>query len=111
MLAHEDHLLRRREDTELAASAELERELAEDLVAESVERADDRVVQSDRRVDVDALLHLGRGALGERDGEDLVRLRGTRGYEMDDARDEHEGLSSAGACDGKQWTGAVLDSD
>src|SRR2546423_1585024 len=92
MLAHEDHLLRRREDTELAASPELERELAEDLVAESVERADDRIVQPDRRVDVDALLHLGGGAFGERDGKDLVRLRRTRSDEMDDACRKNVGL-------------------
>ena len=74
VLADHDHLLRGREDTQLATPPKLERELAEDLVAESMERADHRVVQSDRRIDVDALLHLGRGALRERDRQDLVGL-------------------------------------
>ena len=55
MLTHEDHLLRRREDAKLAGPAKLESELAEDLVAEAMEGADDGVVQTDRRVDVDAL--------------------------------------------------------
>ena len=75
MLADQNDLLRRRQNAQLAAPPKLQGKLAEDLVAESVKGADDSVVQPDRSVDVNALLHLGGGALGEGDGEDLVRLR------------------------------------
>ena len=77
MLANEDDLLGAREDAQLAGAAELERELTEHLVAEAMEGLDRRVIQSERRVDVDALLHRRRGFLGEGDSKDLVRLRGT----------------------------------
>ena len=108
VLAHEDHLLRRREHAKLAGPAELECELAEDLVAESVESTDDRVVQTDRCVDVDALLHLVGGALGECDGQDLVRLRGARRDEVDDPRGQDMGLPRSGARDDKKRSGPVL---
>src|SRR5205814_8082987 len=97
------------EDAELAASPKLERELAEDLIAESMERANHCVVQPDRRVDVDALLHLGRSAFGERDGEDLVRLGRARGDEMDDACCQHVGLPCPGARHHKERAGPMLD--
>ena len=102
VLPDQDHLLGGREDPELAASPELQGELAEDLVAESVEGANDGVVQSDRRVDVDALLHLGRGPLGKGDRQDLVRLRGARGDEVDDPRGEDVGLPRPRARDDEQ---------
>ena len=108
MLTHEDHLLRRREDAKLAGPAKLESELAEDLVAEAMECADDGVVQADRRVDIDALLHLVGGALGECDGQDLVRLRGARRDEVDDPRGQDMGLPRSGASDDKKRPGPVL---
>src|SRR6266446_3276931 len=74
VLAHEDDLLGAGEDTELAGAPELERELAEDLVAGAVESLDRGVVQPKGRVEVDALLHPRRRLLGERDSKDLVRL-------------------------------------
>ena len=109
MLADEDHLLRAREDAQLARAAELERELAEHLVAEAVEGLDRRVVQPERRVEVDALLHPGRGLLGERHREDLVRLGGARRDEVDDTRGQHVGLARPRAGDDEERTGAVLD--
>ena len=109
VLAHEDHLLRRGEDPQLPGAAELEGELAEDLVTEPVEGADDRVVQPDRRVDVDALLHLRGGALGEGHREDLVRLRRERGDEMDDPCGEHVRLPRPGAGHDEERSGSVLD--
>src|SRR5438552_7465222 len=72
--------------------------------------ADDRVVQPNRRVDVDALLHLGGGAFGEGDGKDLVRLRRAGGDEMDDARGQDMGLPRPSAGDDQEGSGAVLDS-
>ena len=109
VLAHQDDLLRRRQHAQLAAPPELEGELAEDLVAESMEGADDRVVQTDRRVDVDPLLHLGGGAFGEGHRQNLVRFRRARGDEMDDARGEDVGLPGARAGHDEQRTGSVLD--
>src|SRR5947207_497555 len=109
VLADHDHLLCGREDAELATSPKLERELAEDLIAESMERANHCVVQPDRRVDVDALLHLGRGAFGERDGEDLVRLGRARSDEVNDPRGEDMGLPCPGARDHKERAGPMLD--
>ncbi len=74
-----------------------------------MERADDGVVQSDRRVDVDALLHLGGGAFGEGDGEDLVRLRRARSDEVDDACCQNMRLPRPSTSDYEQWTETVLD--
>jgi len=109
VLADEDHLLRRREDPQLPGPAELECELAEDLVAEPVEGPDDRIVQPDRGVDVDALLHLGCGALGEGHGQDLVRLRRARRDEMDDPRGQHMGLPRPSTGDNEERPGTVFD--
>ena len=111
VLANEDDLLRRRQDTEFPASPKLEGKFTEDLVAESVERADDRVVQTDRRVDVHALLHLGGGALGESHGKNLVGLRRTGCDQVDDPRGEHMGLAGARTGDDEERSGAMLDRD
>ena len=73
-----------------------------------MERPDHRVVQTDGRIDVDALLHLVRGALGERYGEDLVRLRGARGDEVNDPRGQDVSLPRAGARDDQKRSGTVL---
>jgi len=108
VFADEDDLFRRRQNAQLAAPAKLKGELAEDLVAESVERSDDRVVQPNRGVDVDALLHLGGGTFGEGDGQDLVRFRGARGDEMNDARGQNMGLPRPSARDHEQGSGTVL---
>ncbi len=109
MLADEDDLLRAGEDAELAAASELERELAEHLVAETVEGLDAGVVQAERRVEVDALLHLRGGLLGEGDREDLVRFRRAGGDELDDPGGEHVRLPGAGAGDDEQRSGPVHD--
>ena len=98
-----------REHAQLAGPAELERELAKDFVAEAVEGLDAGVVQPERCVEVDTLLHLRRGLLGEGDREDLVRLRRGGGDEMDDARGEDVGLAGARARDDEERPGTVLD--
>src|SRR5713101_6372332 len=74
-----------------------------------MEGADHRIVQSDRRVDVDALLHLGGGALGEGNSQDLVRLRRTRRDQVDDAGREHVGLPCSRTSDYQQWSKTVFD--
>src|SRR5437868_12688231 len=93
MCPQKDRLLRGGEHFELAADTELERELANDLVAEGVKRSDRDIALTERRQQVDALLHLRRRALGERDGEDLLWARAARRDQVGDAASEHAGLA------------------
>src|SRR5438067_601394 len=74
-----------------------------------MERADRGVVQAERCVEVDPLLHRGRGLLGEGQREDLVRLRPAGGDELDDPRGEHVSLAGARAGDDEQRASAMLD--
>ena len=50
----------------------------------------------------DALAHLGRGLVGERDGEDLAGLHPARREQVGDAGGERLGLARAGARDDEQ---------
>ena len=109
VLPHENDLLSGRQDPKLAGTSELESELAEHLVAEAVKRTDDRIVQADRGVDVDPLLHLRCGSLGEGHGQNLVRLGDARADEMDDPRGEHVGLPRSGAGYDEKRAFAVID--
>ena len=110
VLPNEDDLLGARQHAQLAAASELERELPKDLVAESMKGLDRCVIETERSVQVDALLHLRRGPLGEGDGEDLVRLRLLRGDEMDDACREHVRLPCSRTRDDEERSDAMLDS-
>ena len=85
----------------------LERRLAQHAVAEGVEGRDRglRVAVGDELVD--ALGHLGRGLLGEGEGQDLLGPRALRGDEVRDAAGEHRGLAGAGARDDEQRPLAV----
>src|SRR5438067_5568323 len=74
-----------------------------------MEGSDRGVVQAERGVQVDALLHRGRGLLGEGEREDLVRLGPARRDELDDAGGEDVGLAGPGAGHDEQWAFAVLD--
>ena len=108
-LAEEDHLLRLREHTELRVEPGLERRLAQDPVAEGVERRDRglRVAPGDELVDT--LGHLGRGPLGEREREDLLGARALRGDEVRDPPRQDRRLAGAGARDDEQRALAVHD--
>ena len=108
-LAQEDHLLRLREHAELRVEPRLERRLAQHAVAEGVERGDRRLRVAVRDQLVDALGHLGRGLLGEREREDLLRARALRGDQVGDAPREDGRLAGAGARDDEQRALAVDD--
>src|SRR5207249_8854518 len=72
-----------------SSDLDLERVLAQDPIAEGVERRDLDVGVAVRHERVDALLHLGGGLVGEGEREDLVRPGPARGDEPGDtSRDE-----------------------
>ena len=106
-LAQEDHLLGLREHAELRIEADLERPLPQDRVAERVEGRDLRLGVAPRDQLVDALRHLRRGLLGERERQDLFRLRPLRGDEVRDPAREHRGLARPGAGDDQERPFAV----
>ena len=58
---------------------------------------------------LEALAHLARGLVGERDREDLVGLRAVRADEMGHPMGEHAGLARAGAGDDEQRAVDVQD--
>src|SRR5207302_5577368 len=109
VLANEDDLLGAGEDAQLTRASELECELAEHFVAETVERLDRGVVQAKRRIEVDALLHPRRGLLGEGERKDLVWLRRAGRDQVNDARGEHVRLPRPRPGDDEQGPGAVFD--
>jgi hypothetical protein len=51
---------------------------------------------------VDALLHLERRLVGEREGEDLLRARAAGGDQVGDAPGEDRRLAGPGACDDEE---------
>ena len=73
-----------------------------------MEGLDACVVQPERSVEVDALLHLRGGLLGEGHRQDLVRLGGGGRDEIDDARGQDVRLPGPRAGDHEQRTGTVL---
>ena len=70
-LAQEDHDLRPRQDPHVGRQAQLERELADQPIPEGMERGDGGVRVAIRDQLVHPELHLGRGLVREREGEDL----------------------------------------
>src|SRR5262249_55134342 len=88
-IAEEDDLLRPVEYPEVGLKAHLERLLAEDSIAERVERRDLDVGVPVLHQRVDALLHFGSSLVGEGEGEDLFGARLLLGDEPGDPpRDE-----------------------
>ena len=85
-------------DREVRAVAEAVGLAPQDAAAGGVERHHPHAA---RRADelLDALAHLGRGAVRERDREDLVRPRAALAEQVADARGEHARLARAGARD------------
>ena len=107
VLPEEDDLLRAAEDGRAVAEARLERVLAEEPVAEGVERADLRVVVSVRHESIDPLDHLVRGAIREGQGQDLGWLRALLGDQPRDPAGDDGRLAGPGPGDDQQRAVAV----
>src|SRR6185437_16613186 len=93
----------------VAAEAERARLGAQDVEAEAVERGDVQVLRylpADERDD--ALAHLGRGLVGEGDGQDGPRRRAALDEPRDAVRDD-AGLARAGAGEHEHGPEFVLD--
>jgi hypothetical protein len=101
-VAEEDHLLGPAQHAKIGGEPELQRVLAEQPVAERVEGRDVDVGVAVGHELVDALLHLGRRLVGEREGQDLAGTRLALGDEMGDAAGDDGGLAGAGAGDDQQ---------
>ena len=107
VLAQEDHDLRPGQDADVRRQPELERELADEPVAERVERADRRVRVAVRDELVDPDLHLLGGLVRERQGEDLRGPRPARRDQPGDPPGDDLGLAGPGAGDDEQRPVAV----
>ena len=108
-LAQEDDLLRLREHAELRVEAGLERGLAQHAIAEGVEGQDRRLRVAVGDELIHPLGHLGRGLLGEGEGEDLLGADDLGRDQVRDAAREDGGLARAGAGDDEQRPFAVAD--
>ncbi len=95
-------LVRRVVDRELARVAELVGVGAEHPRAGRVEGHDPHRPGRPADEELDALAHLLRGLVGERDGEDLVRARLLGAQQMGDAVREDAGLARAGPGEDEQ---------
>ncbi len=107
VLSEEDDLLRAAEDGRAVAEARLEGVLAEEPVAEGVERADLRVVVAVRHEPVDPLDHLVGGAIREGQRQDLGWLRALLGDQPGDPAGDDGRLAGAGPGDDQQRAIAV----
>ena len=99
MLAQEDHDLRPRQDADIRRQPELERVLADEPVAEGVERGDGgiRVAIRDELVHPDR--HLVRRLVREGQRQDLRGLRPTRSDQPSDPARDDLGLAGPGPRD------------
>ncbi len=93
VLAQEDHDLGPGQDPQVRGQAELERVLADDPVAEGMERRDRRVRVAVRDQLIDADGHLLGRLVGEGQGQDLRRSRTTGRDEPRDAPRDDLGLA------------------
>ncbi len=109
MVAQEDHLLGAREHAEVRGETELERVLLDEVVAEGVERRDLHVGVAVGHERVDALFHLRRGLVGERQREDLGGPRAPARDQVGDAPGDDGGLARPRAGDDQQRPAGVGD--
>ncbi len=109
VLAQEDDDLRPGQDAQVGRQPELQRVLADEPVAERVERRDRGVRVAVRNELVDADRHLVGGLVRERQGEDLRRLRPMRRDEPGDPPGDDLGLAGPRARDHEQRPVAVRD--
>ena len=98
-----------RQDAQVGRQPELERVLADQPVAERVERRDRGVRVAVRHELVDPDRHLLGRLVGEGQGQDLRGLGATRRDEPGDPAGDDLGLARPGAGDDQQRTGAVGD--
>ena len=108
-VAEENDLLGAVENAEIGLQPHLERMLAQDPIAERVEGRDLDVGVAVLHQRVDALLHLGRGLVGEREREDLVGTRLFLGDQPGDATGDDGGLAGAGTGHDQEGPGVVSD--
>ena len=108
-VAEEDDLLGAAQHAEVGRETQLERVLAQQPVAEGVEGGDVDVGVPVGHELVDALLHLGRRLVGEREREDLLGAGLALGDEPGDAAGDDGGLAGAGAGDDEQRARVVGD--
>ena len=109
VLAQEDHDLGPGQDAQVGRQPELQRVVPDEAVAEGMERRDRRVRVAVRHELVDADRHLLGRLVGERQGQDLRRLRTPRRDEPGDPPGDDLGLAGAGAGDHQQRARAVGD--
>ena len=108
-LAQEDDHLRPRQHADVRREADLERELADQPVAEGVERRDRRVRVAVRDELVHPELHLLRGLVRERQREDLRRSCPPRRDQPGDPAGDDLGLAGPRARDDEERALAVGD--
>ena len=96
-------------DRELARVAEPVRVGAQHARAGGVERHHPHRARGPADQQLDAVAHLLRGLVRERDGEDLVRTRLTRAQQVRDPVGEHAGLAGARSGQDQQRPGARRD--
>ena len=109
VLAQEDDDLGPRQHAQVGRQAELERVLADQSVAERVERRDRGVRVAVRHELVDPDRHLLGGLVREGQGQDLRGLGPARRDEPGDPSGDDLRLAGPGAGDDEQRTGAVGD--
>ena len=107
VLAQEDHDLRPGQDPDVGRQPQLQREFADQPVAERVERGDRRVRVAVGHELVDPDLHLGGGLVGEGQGQDLRRPGGPRGDQPGDPAGDDLGLAGARPGDHEERTAAM----
>ena len=98
----EEDLLRPAQDAERRRQAQFERMLAEQPVAEGVERRDTDSGVAVGHENVHPLLHLEGGFVGERESEDLLGTGSAGGDQIGDPSGKDSGLPGAGTGDDKK---------
>ena len=109
-VAQEDDLLGPAEHAEVVLEPDLERVPPQQAVAEGVEGGDLDVGVAVGDELVDALLHLGRGLVREREREDLFGAGAALGDQPGDAAGDDGGLAGPGAGHDEQRAGIMGDS-
>ena len=109
VFAQEDHGLRARQHAHVRGQPQFERELADDAIPEGMEGGDRAVRVAVRHELIDAQLHLVRGLVREREGENLRWLRAMRRDQPRDAAGDDLRLARPGAGDHEHRALAVRD--
>ncbi len=108
-VAHQPHRIGLVVDRERRREAQLVGVATQDPHARRVERRDPHLLGDRPDKGGDPLLHLGRGLVGEGDGEDLERRHALGTDQVGDAGRQNPGLAGPGARDDEQWPRLVRD--